>query len=134
MTRLFFCLLLLLVASCSNTQTPWEKKYKPTLYAPPPEYGIWWRAVEKCSERHSSLSTVEWFVTALDHLTLPSDSTRLIYAYVNVTTRRVFVAAPYVAHSGVIRHEMLHILIRNVNHPIPPFNKCRTDGNTLLHA
>jgi hypothetical protein len=78
-------------------------------------YGQWWRDIEACAERHASFDGVRFYV-------LPGVAgwdQRDVFLYGAWTPRgnRITVGELVRLHPGVVRHEMLHAVLRRGDHP-----------------
>lgn len=86
----------------------------------PVEYDAWWRATEACAGVPGDLAAVRWYTT-------PGDSVRVgsttFDAYWFAAGNTIVVARPYVRDGPVVRHEMLHALLRRGDHPAAYFQE-----------
>lgn len=89
-----------------------------TLDPLPVEYDAWWRATEACADRQGDLTTVRWYTTPGDSLRVGATT---FDAYWFAAGNTIVVARPYVRDGPVVRHEMLHALLRRGDHPAAYF-------------
>jgi hypothetical protein len=87
---------------------PWEA---------PAVYREWWDKTEACSGLSGNFDRVEWMV-------VPGESFRCSSG--NCVGHwepghTIFLASDWTMHEMVVRHEMLHDLMRRSGHPSPPF-------------
>lgn len=81
-------------------------------FDPPLEYALWWRMTESCSGLRGSLADVNWFVVP-GVTSFPGDLGGLWYEQGN----RIVLTGVEQLDGALVRHEMLHALVRAVNHP-----------------
>ncbi|MBA2685766.1 MAG: hypothetical protein H0U66_14875 [Gemmatimonadaceae bacterium] len=81
-------------------------------FDPPPEYALWWRMTESCSGLRGSLADVNWFVVP-GVTSFPGDLGGFWYEQDN----RIVLTGTEQFDGALVRHEMLHALVRAVNHP-----------------
>lgn len=91
-------------------------------YTPPPVYEKWWTLVESCSGVSRPLAEVTWF-------TIPGSAFQLgnniVTGYWTAASNRIVLADSARLEGLVVRHEMLHALIRQSGHPRSAFlEKC----------
>lgn len=87
------------------------------LYSPPmPLYTLWWEAVEACAGRTASLANVSWYVTQPGQLLVVRGDT-LDGAWFADGNR----IALFRGVGPVVRHEMLHAILRDGTHPAAMF-------------
>ena len=84
-------------------------------FTPPPVYSVWWSMASECSSRAGELPDVEWFivpgVSEFEH------QGRFVSGYWSRVSNRVVLAEQAMMNGPLVRHEMLHALERNVEHP-----------------
>jgi hypothetical protein len=113
--------LLALVAgiSCGHlTDPPLPENALPLT--PPPVYAGWWAMVEACSGIDGSLEGIHWFST-LGQLQDPNDNADAIAGYWSLAGNRIVLSTSDTIAGGVVRHEMLHALLRSTGHPRSAF-------------
>jgi len=88
-------------------------------FTPPPVYSRWWRMVEECSGRRGSLDAVAWYevpgASSVDVNGEPASG------YWSRGGNQIVLAGPYTLRGDVVRHEMLHALVRGRGHPREQF-------------
>jgi hypothetical protein len=85
-------------------------------FAPLPPYATWWQLLESCSGLTGSFAAVQWYVAdAVD----PSDD--LVNGEWLSAGNRIVVTPRSARDGGVVRHEMLHALVRGGGHPAEYF-------------
>ena len=109
--------LLALVAgiSCGHLTDP-PLPVNAQLFVPPPVYTGWWAMVESCSGLSGSLDKIQWYSTT-SHLRDPNDNDEAIAGYWSLASNRIVLFTNDTIAGGVVRHEMLHALIRSAGHP-----------------
>jgi hypothetical protein len=84
-------------------------------FNPPARYKAWWRLTESCSGLSGDFSKVRWYRVP------NSDSFSLEGSTVNgawyADGNRIALGDSEVNNGALVRHEMLHALLRNGNHP-----------------
>ena len=88
------------------------------LAPPPVDYDAWWRATEACAGVRGEISAVRWFVIDQDRFSV--DGT-WFNAFWFAAGNIIVLARPYVYDGPVVRHEMLHALLRRGDHPAAYF-------------
>jgi hypothetical protein len=86
-----------------------------TSFKPPAVYQRWWDMVEECSGRSGLLANVSWFATTAA-VTSPIDGQSLAGFWTSAGNR-IVVAGFAKFDGGTVRHEMLHSLLQNGDHP-----------------
>jgi hypothetical protein len=99
---------------------PWE---------PPAVYREWWASTEACSGLSGSFDRIEWLVVPGESFECASGQCVGHWG----PGDKIFVAGDWTEHEMVVRHEMLHALMRRSGHPNPPFgNGCPLTWDTWL--
>ena len=115
--------LVTLLAACGFDPAgsqPWE---------PPAVYRQWWAATEACSGLSGPFDRVEWMVVPGESFECGSGQCVGHWD----PGHRIFLASEWTGHEMVVRHEMLHELMRRSGHPDPPFgNGCPLTWETWL--
>jgi hypothetical protein len=107
--------LLLGALACSSiTDPPLDPRAVPLQ--PTPVYARWWSMVESCSGLQGSLSEVSWYeVPGSETVEYPGADAA---AYWSAASDRIVLAGKVTDSGVVVRHEMLHALLRDVRgHP-----------------
>jgi hypothetical protein len=103
---------LALLASCTELVTlPAGSE----SFEPPPEYQLWWNMTESCSGLRGSLDAVEWYVVP-GAAVLPGTNGEFSGEWF-AQGNRIVLADSERLDGGLVRHEMLHALIRGAGHP-----------------
>jgi hypothetical protein len=114
-------LLFALVAglSCGHlTDPPLPADAEPLV--PPPVYAAWWEMVKSCSGLSGSLESIHWYFTRSE-LRDPNDDDATIAGYWSLAGNRIVLFVSDTIAGGVVRHEMLHALLRFPGHPRSAF-------------
>lgn len=113
--------LLALVAglSCGSLTDP-ALPQNAQLLIPPPDYAGWWAMVESCSGLSGSLESVQWYSTT-SLLRNPNETDETVAGYWSLASNRIVLYANDTIAGAVVRHEMLHALIRAAGHPRSAF-------------
>jgi hypothetical protein len=86
------------------------------LLIPPPVYAEWWAMVESCSGLSGSLENIQWYSTT-SLLRDPNDNDEAIAGYWSLASNRIVLYTNDTIAGAIVRHEMLHALIRSAGHP-----------------
>ena len=110
----------ILVAACENAASP----ASPALpsgavpMTPLPVYEEWWRMTQACSGTQDAMARVDWYV-------IPGVESFSFGLLENVAgmyeSDRIVLAGTAVRDGRVVRHEMLHALLRSGRHPRSQF-------------
>jgi hypothetical protein len=84
---------------------------------PPTIYREWWAATEACSGLSGDFDRIEWMVVPGE--SFECSSGQCVGHWDPGHT--IFIAENWKEHEMVVRHEMLHDLMRRSGHPNPPF-------------
>lgn len=85
-------------------------------FSPPAIYREWWSRTEQCSGRHGSFDSVSWYVVAGAH-TVPGTNERNAAWYPAGNRIVLSGAEDGLAGGDLVRHEMLHAILRTGGHP-----------------
>jgi len=109
--RLSLVVLATLLVACGFDPAgsqPWE---------PPAVYRQWWAETEACSGLSGNFDRVEWMT--VPGASFPCSSGDCVGHW--DPDHKIFLASDWTLHEMVVRHEMLHDLMRRSGHPSPPF-------------
>jgi hypothetical protein len=84
-------------------------------FAPPPIYSVWWEMTEACSGLRGSLAAVDWYI--VPGIAYLMNEGRPIGGYWSRGSNRIVLAEGAWQDGGLVRHEMLHALLRGGSHP-----------------
>jgi hypothetical protein len=87
---------------------PWE---------PPAVYQEWWGKTEACSGLSGNFDRVDWMIVPGPSFRCSSGNCVGHWG----PEHKIFIASDWAQHEMVVRHEMLHELMRRSGHPSPPF-------------
>jgi hypothetical protein len=85
-------------------------------FAPPDLYQGWWAVTEACSGVQGDFSAIQWYSVPPD-ANLGSTEGGDIDAYWSSPSNRIVVRQTYALQGILIRHEMLHALLKSGGHP-----------------
>jgi hypothetical protein len=98
-------------------------------WEPPAIYREWWAATEACSGLSGDFDRVEWMVVPGESFECGSGQCVGHWD----PDHKIFLADQWKEHEMVVRHEMLHDLMRRSGHPNPPFGHgCPLTWDTWL--
>lgn len=128
--------LVLALAACDSPTAP-RLPAGSVRFTPPSMYRQWWALTEQCSGRQGNYDAISWYVVP-DAYTLPGTN-RLGGIWYG--DNRIVLAGAYdgISAGDLVRHEMLHALVREGSHPREMFvvrcggvvvcvEECLTDG------
>jgi hypothetical protein len=109
--------------------------YKVSEYRQPPVYATWWREIAACEElpvpNSAQQASVQFFVVASNYFALDRPGTMAMLAGTYIDEPSVYMGLPYVWEEGVVKHEMLHLLLHwaklerpGDDHPPEYFETC----------
>jgi len=88
-------------------------------FVPPPVYAKWWATTESCSGVTGSLASVTWYVVpGVSEFQLKRET---VSGYWTEASNTIVIADSSQFDGSVVRHEMLHALIRTSGHPRSAF-------------
>ena len=88
-------------------------------FAPPAVYSLWWSMTEQCSGLKGSMNAVDWYVVPGEAYLMTEG--RAIGGYWSRGSNRIVLAEGAWQDGGLVRHEMLHALLRGGKHPRKAF-------------
>jgi hypothetical protein len=137
-SRRLLLLLLLPLAACESPFAP-RLPAGAVRFTPPSIYRQWWTLTEQCSGRQGLYEAVSWYVVP-DAETLPGTNGLNALWYGD---SRIVLAGAYdgIAAGDLVRHEMLHAILRDGGHPREMFvrrcagvvvciGECLSDGGS----
>ena len=94
--------------------------------AAPAIYREWHAKTERCSGRTGKFSTLKFYVVPEVETFSTRDGPKVGEWLTDGAVNRIVIAGKYQAHEMVVRHELLHSLIRAEGHPPEYFvDRCR---------
>jgi len=103
-----------LMAACTNVVEP-ALPSDAQEFSPPPVYSTWWNMTQACSALTGSLGAVTWYQT--NTVVYDTHSGDVIAGYWEPGSNRIVLTSSVMMDGGIVRHEMLHALIRKGGHP-----------------
>jgi len=92
-------------------------------FSPPPVYSTWWDMTRACSGSNRSLGDVAWFKTSQPLHNFRTGEA--LGGYWNSFDNRIVLTTAVMHDGSIVRHEMLHALLRKDGHPRNQFlGKC----------
>ena len=115
--REFWPLLLVTLFGCSSFDPSAALPAGAEAMEAPAIYQDWWGKTEACSKRSGQFSRIEWYVVP-GVTTFATDMGPKVGLWIQNGSRvSIVVAGGYENHEMVVRHEMLHALLRQEGHP-----------------
>jgi hypothetical protein len=120
-SRLFAgVLLVLLISACKSTTEPLPNGARP--FAPPQTYQTWWQEVESCSGIAGNFGDVSWYyVPDVNVFTVGANPN--VAGYWQPYHHSVTLAGSKIDDPDLVRHEMLHALLKLAGHPVEYFDQ-----------
>lgn len=118
--RAFVAASLTVLAACTGITEPSLPPAE--RFEPPAQYLAWWREMQGCSSRIARFDAVSFYrvvpTAGRDslHFRHPESGEYYDGAWVP-RWNAIYLAAGQTMTPGLVRHEMLHALLRNVRHP-----------------
>ena len=104
----------LAIVVCTNITEPALPK-DAKEFSPPPVYSTWWNMTQACSQLTGSLSSVTWYTT--EEVVHDIKSGDVIAGYWVAGSNRIVLNSSVMMNGGIVRHEMLHALVKHGGHP-----------------
>ena len=92
-----------------------------TVITPLPQYALWWSLAETCSGLKRDFSEIRWLSDPSSAVRTQAGSADTVVGEWFDATSSIVLARDYLANAAVVRHEMLHALLRSSGHPAVPF-------------
>ena len=89
-------------------------------FTPPPSFETWWQVVEDCAGRRSSFTDVSWYTARRSALVVHGEPA---YGAWFANRNRIVLADDGRGIPALVRHEMLHAIIREEGHPATYFHQ-----------
>src|SRR4051812_44349355 len=117
-----FAYLVALVSACVTITEPLPPGAAPLT--PLPEYQSWWQEVESCSGINGDINAVSWYeIPHVTEFTVAGNPN--IAGYWQPYHHSITLAGLRINDADLVRHEMLHALIKEKGHPTEFFvQKC----------
>ena len=88
-------------------------------FTPPPVYSLWWSMAEACSGHTGALRDIQWYtVPNADSIPAGDDE---VSGYWSSSNNRIVLIGAGQFNGTLVRHEMLHALLRVNGHPRSQF-------------
>ena len=84
-------------------------------FSPPAVYSTWWNMTQACSGLTGPLGAVTWYKTS--EVLHDVRTGEVIAGYWASSSNRIVLTTAVVLNGGVVRHEMLHSLLKQGGHP-----------------
>lgn len=124
-----FSLLAILLAFNAYITGVVEMPRDATAFSPPGVYATWWAMVESCSGLTRPASEIAWFVVPGHTLTLRGVDAAGAFI-MDARGPHIILASTALDDGVVVRHEMLHALLRKRAHPRGQFlGRCAGEVN-----
>ena len=114
----------MLLVACS---TPFEPSDPFWEITPPEIYHVWWQEVERCAGQQRDMEEVTWFTVAADSF---PEGERWLVGYWRQNAIYITESEKW-SEWHTVKHEMLHAILQDGNHPAPPFGTCAATKGTI---
>lgn len=124
--RLSVFLVSLLLSCDSPTDIDLWRPPDATLMEPLPEYRGWWREVESCVGAFSDFWRIQWYAVPGYHFSTPE------WGFASgrwVPPHDIYLAEGRIAQEMLVKHEMVHELLRPGRWDDPRFEECSGFGH-----
>ena len=112
-----WAMLLLVAFACSENTAPLPSGS--VRFIPPPVYSLWWSMAEACSGRTGTLGDIQWYtVPNVDSIPAGDEE---VSGYWSSGDNRIVLIGAGQFNGTLVRHEMLHALLRVKGHPRSQF-------------
>jgi len=102
---------------------------------PPAEYRIWWAKTEACAGLLGRFERVDWYVIPGVHVIPTADGPKIGLWERRGRRSHITLAGDYEYSELVVRHEILHALMKNGSHPEEYFGaRCALTWETYYSA
>jgi hypothetical protein len=113
--RRTIALLLIVAPACTKIVDP-VLDPRAEAFSIPPVYARWWSMVESCSGLTGSMEAVSWY--QVPNSETVADGEDEVSAYWSPASNRIVLAGKLTLVGSIVRHEILHALVRqNKGHP-----------------
>jgi hypothetical protein len=113
-------LLVILILACISTVEPLPNGALP--FTPPQSYQTWWQEVESCSGIAGNLGDVSWYyIPNVNVFTVGANPN--VAGYWQPYHLSVTLAGLRMDDPDLVRHEMLHALLKVPGHPVEYFGQ-----------
>jgi hypothetical protein len=102
-----------LLAACGENIVDPDLPPGAVQFTPPSVYKTWWDMTQSCVGVFGSFDSVRWF----DSPELPVVDGDVVTAYWSAGTNQIVLHSSVVRDPRVVRHEMVHALLRSKGHP-----------------
>lgn len=106
------------LVACGNLVDP-DLPANAEQFTSPPVYARWWSMTQSCSGLSGDLSAVTWFM--VPGVSTVSLNGKAVEGYWSLAGNRIVIAGAGRLAGGIVRHEMLHALMKAGGHPRAKF-------------
>lgn len=125
---------LTLLVGCTQPAGPAESMPLPAGAVPlaaPAQYKEWWSRTERCAGMGGDFTAVQWYVVPGADRFMVEGQARVGLRIQEGGTIRVVLAGQWSGDEMVVRHEMLHAILRREGHPQEYFvDRCQLTWET----
>lgn len=120
----------LAVVLCSACEAPTDPLPRNARrLTPPPAYGLWWQMTMSCSGLSGDLERVQWYIQpGVRSLEIPGEPDTNLGGYWISSGNRILLTEAAVDDGELVRHEMLHALLRGRGQHPKEFFRRRCGG------
>lgn len=116
--------LCLTLVACSDTLVPLPLPEGAQEFRPELVYRGWWQEMEICSARSADFDAVRWYIIPGEiPFRVPTHDYPVLGYWDEAANRIVLLSFLPARRAPYIRHEMLHAILRRVDHPAEFFER-----------
>ncbi len=109
--------LLPLLFACAASSEPSALPPDAVSFEPEPLFAEWWAQMEGCSGQTGDYTSIHWYVVPGEEPFIAPPLGKTVIGYWDPDDNRIVLLQYVPSRSALVRHEMLHALIRRGDHP-----------------
>lgn len=110
-----------LALACSDMVNPVVARTDARQMAPLPRYSVWWEMAKSCSGVNRDVASVTFYSDPNTQARVDESANDIVVGEWNSASNSIVLLDSYVTNPTVVRHEMVHALLRAGGHPAPTF-------------
>lgn len=110
-------------AACADASAPTPLPLEATRFEPEPVFRDWWTQIQECSGRSGDYDAVTWYYVPGEEPFHAPGLDKVVIGYWDPAGNRIVLLQFVPNRSALIRHEILHALIRRGDHPATYFQE-----------
>lgn len=122
----------IVVAVCGIAAPPPNLPEGAVAFIPPKVFRAWWEATEQCAGVSKDFAGISWYVLPDRRSISTSDGEKVGMWFGSTSGSAIVLAGPWQESELVVRHEILHHLLKDEKHPDTYFkDRCRLTWDTF---